>query len=173
MLGSRTCGDLLGFAGLQDRIEPKVLRLRTGPLKPEREARNAAIFTHGIASVIGTKVFMARHEAADHDFVAAWVENGESSFCAVQLKELVPKDLNPNATLDELILSLAKYSRTDTVVAILLNRPVQMGLTPRQVASVPFSQLWLFWQASPDGRRWAIQGDVLTTPVRYDFSYPE
>ena len=27
MLGSRTCGDLLGFAGLQDRIEPKVLQL--------------------------------------------------------------------------------------------------------------------------------------------------
>ena len=163
----------LEYALATKDIEPKVLRLRTGDLKPEREARNAAIFTHGMASVVGTKVFMARHEADDYDFVAAWTENDACRFCPVQLKEMVPHDLNPGATLQKLVLSLGKYTPTDTVVAILLNRSAQMEWDQVQQASVPFSQVWLFWQASPDGRRWAIQGDVLTAPVRYDFSYPE
>ena len=89
----------LEYALATKDIEPKVLALETNNLRREQEAREAAIFTHGMASVVGTKVFMARHEADDYDFVAAWTENDECRFCPVQLKKLVCRNRNPGATL--------------------------------------------------------------------------
>ena len=154
-------------------LNPKVHRLRTADLKTVREGRNAAIFSHGMASVAGSKVYFADSEDSDYDFVTHWLVGEERHYCPVQLKELVPNDLNPHATLTGLFEGLAKYQQTETVLAVLLNRPVQMALTELPPPARRFSQVWLFWGASADGRQWKLQGDVLGTPAIYDFFYPE
>ena len=69
-------------------LGPKARRLRTGDLKQIRDGRNAALFAHGMATVVGTKVSFADHEAADYDFVTSWVDGDKYRFCPVQLKEL-------------------------------------------------------------------------------------
>src|SRR5437868_8513406 len=153
-------------------LRDKAKRLRTPMLKGVREGRDAALFTHGMATATGRKVFFAPVEGQDYDFVTCWEENDEGRFCAVQLKELVPTDLNPGATFEGLLEGLAKYSKSETVLAILLNRPFQANVSDLRLDTVPFSQLWLFWQSSSDGNRWAVQGDVLKAPTRYDFEYP-
>jgi len=153
-------------------IAPRVLRLRTNEFRSEREARNAALFSHGMAAATGVKVFFARSEAADYDFVTRWRAGDELHYCAVQLKELPPEDLNPALTLEHLLSGLEKYSPTRTVVAVLLNKPALMDVAALPQVTRRFSQAWLFWLASPDGNRWKIQGDVLATPFTYDFHYP-
>lgn len=152
-------------------LPQRARRLRTAGLKEQREARDAAIFAHGLATVLGTKVLFAPEEAADFDFVVSWIEEGYDRFCAVQLKELVPDDLNPMQTLDELLTRLRKYPKTDTILAILLNK----SLPAREivVSGVPFRELWLFWQSSPDASRWGLEGDLLSDSKRYEFRYPD
>ncbi|MGH2611308.1 MAG: hypothetical protein ACRDHF_19690, partial [Tepidiformaceae bacterium] len=84
--------------------EDRVRRLRTTGLKRYREWRDAALFTYGMGLALGARVGYATEATSDYDFVAAWVEGDTPHFCPVQLKELVPADLNPGATLDGLLL---------------------------------------------------------------------
>jgi|ERR1039458_2207279 hypothetical protein len=163
----------LEYAVMGLDVADKVLRLRTNDLQNIREGRNAALFAHGMATATGRKVYFAAHEAADYDFVTSWIINEERFFCAVQLKELVPTDLNPTASLEQLLVSLAKYQTTSTVLAILLNRPAQLTLEQLAKFNVPFGQAWLFWLESANGSRWMIEGDLLNNPASYPFRYPE
>ena len=158
---------------LAQPIPPRVLRLRTSALKPDREGRDAALFAHGIAAAMGTKVYFARQEAADYDFVTRWLVGDELRYCAVQLKELPPEDLNPLLTLESLLSGLGKYGTTRTALAVLLNKAGVMDAASLPQQARRFSQVWLFWLASPDGNRWKIQGDILATPFTYDFHYPQ
>ncbi len=156
---------------LWSSLPERTRRLRTASLKEQREARDAAIFAHGLATVLGTKVLFAPEEAADFDFVVMWTEGGNDRFCAVQLKELVPDDLNPAQTLDELLAGLAKYPPTKTILAVLINKSIPAREIP--LARVPFRELWLFWQGSPDGSRWGLEGDLLSDSRRYEFRHPD
>ena len=150
----------------------RVRRLRTGDMRQVREGRDAALFTHGVAAVTGRKVYFAPYEAADYDFVTSWVVDETRHYCPVQLKELPPADLTNRGSLEELQRSLQKYQQTDTVLALLLNRPAQMSTADLRAIPIPFAQVWLFWCASADHARWMIQGDLLTSPATYDFGYP-
>ena len=125
-----------------------------------------------MAAVTGRKVYFAPYEAADYDFVTSWVVDETRHYCPVQLKELPPADLTNRGSLEELQRSLQKYQQTDTVLALLLNRPAQMSTADLRAIPIPFAQVWLFWCASADHARWMIQGDLLTSPATYDFGYP-
>jgi hypothetical protein len=154
-------------------LDPLIRRLRSSQLKGPREVRNAAIFTHGMAAAIGTKVYFAAIESSDYDFVTTWQIADQQKFCSVQLKELVPVDLNSNQRLPDLLASLEKYQPTRTALAVLLNKPWQMDVKDIPAVARRFSQLWFFWLASPDGNNWKIQGDALAVPATYDFRYPQ
>ncbi len=152
---------------------PRVKRLRTGDLKSIRETRNAAIFTHGLARVLGLRIGFAPVEESDYDFVTSWVKDETRNYAPVQLKELVPEDLNPESTLEALFRSSSKYAPTRTVLAILINRPTEVPIADLDLEAVPFSEVWCFWQASADGSRWMLQGDVLGHSQHTEFLYPE
>jgi hypothetical protein len=76
-----------------------VRRLRTNRLKTDREARDALIFAHGMATVLGTKILVAPGEVEDCDFVTRLSIGDTVHFSCIQLKELAPDDLNPNQTV--------------------------------------------------------------------------
>lgn len=158
------------LSGEWSSLPEQTRRLRTNGFKELREARNAAIFAHGLASFLKTKVLFSPTEAADFDFVVSWHSDGELQHCGIQLKELVPKDLNPEQSLAALLDDLKKYPGTDTILAILLNRSIPE--TKVDLGRVPFREIWLFSQSSPDGSQWTLEGDLLTGSARYEFQYP-
>lgn len=155
-------------------LPPKIRHLRTNQLKRHQENRAAAIFSHGISKVTGTKVYLAPVEASDYDFVTFWQFEDTRHFCPVQLKEWVPEELNPSLELNELISSTArKYpSDTRTALAIHVNRALTLDLTNVQVPQLGFSALWLFGATSEDQQNWTIWGDFKSSPLAYQFSYP-
>jgi hypothetical protein len=93
---------------LQDQPIPELVRrLRTNKLKGEREARDAAIFAHGMAAVCGTKILVSPGEAEDCDFITKARVGDEELYSCVQLKELAPDDLSPDGTLEPLVKKVA------------------------------------------------------------------
>jgi hypothetical protein len=152
-------------------LDPKVRSLRTTRLNQIREWREAAVFAYGMGQAQGVDVGYAREEASDYDFVTTWKKAGAVHFCPVQLKELVPEELNRNATLAGLFSGLGKYSKTDTVLAVKINRKVDVVLPEKPI--IPFSQLWLFWASAPASSRWCLYGDALREPGYFAFDYPE
>src|SRR2546421_10068974 len=83
-------------------MDERVRRLRTPGLKTYREARDAALFVYGMGLAKGVAMAYTPFERSDYDFVATWTEGTTQHFCPVQLKELVPADLNPGASIEEL-----------------------------------------------------------------------
>lgn len=158
----------------QADVSPKISRLRTAKLKPEREARDAALFSLGMSTRLGMPVLFAPVEESNYDFVTRMDVGDTSYFTPVQLKELVPAELNPAASIDKLLASLRnKRGYEDTVLALRLNRE-QKGVTfkAEQFDGLPFREVWLFWSASPDARKWKLLGNALETPLLSEFDYP-
>lgn len=154
-------------------ISPQVRTLRTNGLKPIREFRQAAIFCHGMAHQLGCPVHFAPVEDDDYDFVAAYTHVDCHHFVPVQLKELVPNNLNETATLDEILRSLRKYpSSKDLTVVIYINR--QGTVTPCKIEApnLNIGALWLVCATTPDASNWILIGDMLTEPMVFPFSIP-
>ncbi|MCI0440559.1 MAG: hypothetical protein L0177_15710 [Chloroflexi bacterium] len=149
--------------------------MRTSDLKRDREGRDAALFTFGMGLASGKRIAFARHEGEDYDFVTAWVEDGTANYTPVQLKELVPAELNPTATLEALLGSLARrYSQpTSTVLAVYLNRAARLqDLLAVRLPELGFAEVWYFCAVSPDAQRYAIFGDAKTELKELLFDYP-
>jgi hypothetical protein len=151
-----------------------VVTLRTASLKPYREGRDAALFCYGMGLAIGHELRYAPIEKRDYDFVATWDQDDGRHFCQVQLKELVPAELNPSITLNALLESIAakRLQPSQTVLAIRLNRRGQIDLKSVQLPRLPFAQLWYFWASSPDASRWCIYGDAMSQAGQWEFEYP-
>jgi hypothetical protein len=158
---------------LSEDFPPKVARLRTANLNPEREARYAALFSIGMSYRLGIPVVFSPVEAADHDFIVSFQAEGARHFTPVQLKELVSAELNTEATLEGLIKQLrARPIATDTVLAIRLNRAGREDLSPERFTDIPFREIWLFWAASPDATEWRLLGDMKSEPILTEYVYP-
>jgi hypothetical protein len=149
-----------------------VRRLRTGRLKSEREARDAALFTHGMSVACGTKFFVSPGETEDADCITVCGVGDEQIFTPVQLKELAPADLNPTATIQDLIAGLAQKPPTDTVLAIRLNRRGSFDFNAVDHSSLPYAEIWYFGSTTPDSSQWFLCGNVLSIPRFYEFVYP-
>jgi hypothetical protein len=147
--------------------------LRTNQLKESRELREAALFCHFMGQRIGTTVFMAKGEAQDYDFVAAWQNDSTCNYAPVQLKEVVPTNTNQNANLKDVLASLDKYrTSSELIVAIHLNQENHFEPNDVVVPSLPLGGLWMFAGISPDHARWALWGDFLRSPVGTCHQYP-
>ena len=162
----------VGFIPDQGRA-PGWQNLRSNELNQERQWLDAAVFTLGVREALGIDARLARHEDDDFDFLVTWPSDGEQNACPVQLKELVPNHLNPDAGLNQLIASLQRYScPTDTIVAIKLNRTGRFDFNSLEVPALPFRQLWLFGSESADNSRWFLYGNVVDAPRYHSFSIP-
>lgn len=151
-----------------------VKNLRTHDLRPLRELREACLFCHGMTECTGQKFFVAHEEAQDYDAVATWVVGDLQSFAPIQIKEVVPHEVNPTASVREVIAGLEKYvSSEDLTVAIHLNRVVK-GFNPSEIIVPPLkiAALWMFGAIAPDQSRWAIWGNFLDELEAAEFAYP-
>ena len=151
----------------------KVRSLRTNELKAMRELREAAIFCYGIGKRIGQTVYLAADESQDYDFIASWVVGDIKHFAPVQLKEIVPTTLNPNASLAGVVAGLAKYSDSkDLSVVIHLNQETCFDPATLVVPSLNIAALWVFAAITPDQTSWGIWGNFLEEPEGTRFEYP-
>jgi hypothetical protein len=153
-------------------ISDRARRLRTNELRSAREARDAALFAHGMAQLVGTKVYYAPVEEADYDFVSMYVVDDTQHFTPVQLKEVPPSDLSANVSLTSVIAGLEKYTHSDTVLAINYNRRQRLDLSELELPEVPFAKIWVFGCTSPDHSSWVLMGDFRSEPQQIEFAYP-
>jgi hypothetical protein len=175
-------GDPMGFLLKLRELEPSIassgldrrLRtLRTNKLKPWRELREAALFSHFMSERIGVPVLIARGEAQDYDFVATWEAEGTRHFTPVQIKEVVPEYLNPRAAIEGVIASLTKYADSpDLTVAIHLNKRATFDIREIKVPSLSIASLWMFGAISPDSALWGLWGDFMEQPAGTEHVYP-
>jgi len=157
-------------------IDPIVARLRTPGLKPDREGRDAALFTYAMCRASAKDIRFARAEDEDYDFVTCWQEAATSHYTPVQLKELVPEDLNPRASLPALFEAVAaKYAApTTTVLAVRLNRTAKLSdLLLVEMPPLGFAEVWYFCSVSADAQRWALFGDAKSQMKQLYFDYPQ
>jgi hypothetical protein len=151
-----------------------VRNLRTRDLRPLRELREACAFCYGMSECTGQKFYVAHVEAQDYDAVAMWVRDDVQSFAPIQIKEVVPHEVNPAASVQPVIHGLKKYANSqDLTVAIHLNRMVK-GFNSSEI-SVPrlnIAALWMFGAIARDQSRWAIWGNFLGEPEAAEFSCP-
>lgn len=159
---------------LSATVAPEVRTLRTNTLKEWREARLAALFCHGVSERTGRKIFFSKGEFEDADFVASWTDNDVQHFAPVQIKELVPEEMNLRSTFDTVVQGLSKYSGKDSLtVVIYVNRQIHFDpfavTLPQQL---PIAALWILACVEPAQSEWAIWGDFLEEPEGTRFSYP-
>lgn len=154
-------------------LPPKVKQLRTNSLKPWRELREAALFCYGMAQRIGQIVYLGKSEAQDYDFVTSWVDGDTQHLAHVQLKEVVPKSLNPSASIQRTIDALSKYvDSEDLTVAIHVNQHGHLDLTELVIPSLKIAALWVFGAVSEDQTDWGLWGNFLEKWEGTRFKYP-
>jgi hypothetical protein len=148
--------------------------LRTHLLRPHKHQREAALFCCGMQQHLGiNEMEVACVERSDFDAVIRWEHKGERIFTPVQLKEVVPKKLNPKTTLEGEIAKLRMYiTSPDLVVAILICQSGPFDFKSVEVPALPIGQLFVFGSASPDGLKWFVIGDLLRKPKLSYFDYP-
>ena len=153
-----------------------VRNLRTNPLKPFREGRQAALFCFGMSQRLGTRVRFALQPREDHesDVIGLIEENGTATFLPIQLKELPPEHLNPSMALQDLLDRIgSRYVGTaDLIVAVHVNRTVRIVVSelilPRNVA-----EIWLFGAEDETQQKWFLIGNLLSDAAEWDqFEHP-
>ena len=161
----------------ENEMPDRVRRFRTNGLKPEREMRDAALFCLGMSERLGLQVRFAPVEEGDFDFVASWSLDDVVHYCPVQLKEVVPEDMNSNASIEVVLESLKKYSDSkDVTVAIRLNNSARFDPAALKVpTTLAIGGMWVFGSVSRDQSKWALWGDFLrpgAVPFGIGFDYP-
>jgi hypothetical protein len=158
---------------MSSALSAKAKELRTNRLKEWRELREASLFCLGMGQRIGQPVFLARGESQDYDFVATWAAGQTQYFAPVQLKEVVPTELNAASSIESVIRSLAKYvDSEDLTVAVYLNRKVLFDPRAVVIPPLPIAALWVFGSITPDQSEWGLWGNLLEEPEGSRFEYP-
>ena len=118
---------------------------------------------------------VAPGEGGDYDFRLVTPKDEELSgaVVAVQLKELVPADLNSDQSLGDLEARIAQCPRSSTVLLIHLNRRGEISFADLRAFTSPFAENWFVWCCDPEQTRWAIFGMRNSEPVHIQFDYPE
>lgn len=155
-------------------LSERTLRLRDGKQKRIRELRDISILCHGLATqVVGAPLLYANSESQDYDTITCWQRDGELRFTPIQLKELPPEEYNVRVKLPDIFAGLARSPCLhDTVVAIKVNRMMDLNLNALPSAPDHVGGLWLFGGASPDQEKWWLYGDMTAEPRSYWFDYP-
>jgi hypothetical protein len=154
-------------------LDDRVKNLRTHQLKRHREAWEAALFCYGMSKMLGNSVYVAPYEASDYDAVALRMEKDTQYYTPIQIKELVPEDLNPHTDINKEIAKLNRYPvSNDTAVVIHINRAGRLDLLSIKTPQLNIGSLWVLGASIPDQSRWFIAGNLLGTPGILEFDYP-
>jgi hypothetical protein len=155
-------------------MDEKVRSLRTNNLKHHREMREAAVFCHGMGTVLNRTIYFAPCEEEGHDFIMMQRRGDEILFSPLQIKELVPESVNPHASLEGILDGLKKYAAaSDTVVAIHMNRRLErMDIKKLDIPNVKVGQIWLFGGVDEVPNGFVLCGDLLDQPEAYRFDLP-
>jgi hypothetical protein len=148
---------------LSESDTPKRIRnLRTNRLKHHRESWDAAIFCKLLSLATGEKILFSRKEDEDFDSVFFWKNEHGQNFAPIQLKELVPRELNPEASLAKILDGIReKYCSSDLIVGIRLNQRTQLNFQSLDLSDLQIRELWMFGATSPDCSRWSLFGEFL------------
>lgn len=154
---------LLDAAVSVSDLPSNVKHLRTNPQKPDRERRDAAIFCLGMSKALNTEVRFLQTEKQDYDFVVTWEMDYTRHFCPIQLKEFVSSELNPKATIQDVLSSLSKYTdSTDITVAIKLGRNFRFEPSDLQIPSeLSIAAIWVYGALTENQFEWALWGDFV------------
>jgi len=126
-----------------------------------------------MGKLIGTPVFVASYENSDYDAVAKRIEKDTEIFTPIQIKEVVPNDINSETDLNKEIAKLSRYPvSNDTVVVIHVNRTGRLHLPSVRVPSLSIGSLWLLGASTPDQQKWFLAGNLLDNPRIFEFNYP-
>jgi hypothetical protein len=135
----------------------KIRNLRTRTLAPLREAWDAGVFCYLLRRMTGFEIYFSAVEDQDYDAIFTWRDNDIQNFAPVQMKEVVPAELNPKQRLKDVISSLKKYADSkDLVVAIKVNRNVRIEAKDLEVESLPVAEVWLFGATEPREEQWSL-----------------
>lgn len=159
---------LLGFTrwaqeNLGEGLSEKDLDLPFREIAGIREARQAALLAFAMSMVTGMEVRFAMHEHADYDAVfCTRLSREQVSWHSVQLKELVPRHVNQNARLPDLLSRLKKYrDSSELLVGIHINRDIDDS----EFDSIPAQDLNLaaiFLYGSLNKTKWYVYGSLLS-----------
>jgi hypothetical protein len=121
---------------------------------------------------IGCTVYLAKSESQDYDFVASWITGDTRSFAPIQLKEVVPAERNPVASIQKTIDALqSKYvDSLGLTVAIYLNQQVHFDPSSLRIPKLKIAALWVFGGLGDS--TWGLWGDFLDQPIGTSFEYP-
>ncbi len=144
---------------LQERVatsdlDDKIKNLRTQELKHNLEKRIAAIFSYGMGKYLNKSIYFAPapHKNLDYDVVMKRIERDIEYYTPVQIKEVVPENLNPYTDINQEIAKLAtRYPVSNEVVVVMhVNREGRLELSSIKVPKLSISELWLVGASRPD-----------------------
>ncbi len=165
---------------LPNNLEPRIKRMRTNKLKKWKEARDAALFSYGMANCVlkmPVTVAIAKLEKSDYDFVMKWTKREREYYCPVQLKELPPDDINIEINIENIFEKLKKYNGIDDLlVSIKINRVIKsFNLNCfNNKQNLKIKELWYFGCVNPIQSKWFLYGSAMeNNPSYYDYEYPE
>jgi hypothetical protein len=154
-------------------LDERVKNLRTDTLRKHHEGWEAALFCYGMSKIVGVTVYVVPHEASDYDAVAMWVKDETRHFTPLQIKELVPHELNPGTDINKEIAKLKRYPvSNDTTVVLHINRAGRLELQSIEVPKLNIASLWLIGSTTPDQSKWFVAGDIMDKPIISEFEYP-
>jgi hypothetical protein len=159
---------------LKSRPSYPVRSLRTNKLRQWSDRRIAALFAYGMSQRMpGFWFDFAGVERSDHDAVIRHYNEEVCIFTPIQIKELVPKHVNENSTIEEILSGLIKYRNSpDLVVVLYLNRTMKIRLHPISSKHIHLGGLYFIGAASPNKRHWCLMGDLMQSAEISRFEYP-
>jgi hypothetical protein len=152
--------------------------LRRRELKSHLERKQAALFAYSVShAILRAPIAYAMIEDEDYDCVLWWKEGGKrggrSHYARVQLKEIVPPHINPNATIDSELAKLGKYATSkQTLVAVHVNQEGPLVWSALSKPATSVAEIWLYAALAPDQSRWFLYGDLINGPQGFEIPWP-
>jgi len=156
----------------------QVQNWRTNKLQPELHRRQAALFCFGRKCLeITDKWALAAwpDQNSPIDYVLRQIKSdGKERYEFVQLKEVVPEEVNSEQSLQDLLDELPKkYSSTDELtIAIHIHRELSTKVSDLRKPNLPNGRLWLFGFGGEPPHNAFLFGDWFKSPSLVNFTYP-
>jgi len=151
----------------------KVANLRTNTLSSEREAWDAAIFCYLMSKAMNRKLYFSKVESADYDSIFMLKHEKSVSYFPVQMKELVPNEINSGATLQSIINKLEIYTNSpELTVGIKLNRNENFNFSTLKTDKAKVAEIWCFGSITKNESKWGLYGNLLSNHKNYEYELP-
>jgi hypothetical protein len=138
------------------------------------ERKQAALFAHLVSrAILKGPIGYAMVEEEDYDCVLCWKADGKKHYSRVQLKEIVPPHINPNATVESELAKLVKYSTSrQTIVAVHVNREGPLVWSAISGPTTSMAEIWLYAALTTSQSHWFLYGDLLNRPRGFEIPWP-